>query len=130
MNKRVKFKKGILHKKCDYNCNLFKAIYDCSLITNLGCGNCKFSESETIEKVMEENNINNTKYKRIGLRLAERIIENRKPLGLFWTKENDWYIAIDNLTGDAWCEEFVTREKCLEYLEESVPYNLQCFSPD
>lgn len=130
MNKRIKIKKGILNKKCDHSCNLFKAIYDCSLITNLGCESCKFSQDETIEKVMEENNVNNTKYKRISQGLASHIIEKRNPLGLFWTMEKGLYIAIDNLTGDAWCEDFKTREECFEYLSESVPYHLQCFSPD
>lgn len=130
MNKRIKLKKGILRKKCDNKCFLYKAIYDCSLITNLGCEGCKFSEGEIIENLLEENKDNNSKYKRVTLREAERIINTREPRKLFWTKEDGLYIAIDNLTGDAWTENFKTRQECFKYLSESIPYHLQCFSPD
>lgn len=117
MNKRIKFKKELLHKKCDYNCNVFKAIQDCSLITNLGCRSCKFSEGETIEKLLEENILNNSKFQRIPLKFALKVIDNRKPLGLFWTMEKESYIGIDNSTGDAWCEAFDTRKECFKWLE-------------
>ncbi|HCL4480312.1 TPA: hypothetical protein N2D99_002400 [Clostridium botulinum] len=57
-----------------------------------------------------------TECKEITINEASEIIENRKPLGAFWLKENKFYIAIDNTTGDAWTEEFNTKEECFQYL--------------
>ncbi|HAT4146262.1 TPA: hypothetical protein I9Z81_001255 [Clostridium perfringens] len=57
---------------------------------------------------------------------ANEIINTRKPLGLFWTREGAWFIAIDNLTGDAWSECFKSKKECFDYLNESEP--MQCFS--
>ncbi|HID0768156.1 TPA: hypothetical protein ACXDAZ_002686 [Clostridium botulinum] len=54
--------------------------------------------------------------KEITSKEAENIIDSRKPLGTFWLKENKLYIAIDNNTGDAWTEEFNTKEECFQYL--------------
>lgn len=51
---------------------------------------------------------------------AMEIIDTRQPRGLFWTMEGNIYVAIDNLTGDAWTEDFTTKEECLEYLKESL----------
>lgn len=68
--------------------------------------------------------------KEITEKEADNIIMTRNPRGLFWCKEDEWYIAIDNLTGDAWTENFTDKKQCFDYLKESVPYNLQCFSPD
>lgn len=42
---------------------------------------------------------------------------NYKPLGLFWRKDGDKYIGIDNSNGDAWTEEFKTKEAMLRWLE-------------
>lgn len=47
---------------------------------------------------------------------ASKIIETRKPLGLFITKEGDLYVGIDNRTGDAWTEDFDCFGKCLAWL--------------
>ena len=101
MNKRIKLKKGILHKRCDYSCNLYKAIYDLSFETNIGCEGCKFVEGEAIENLKKENEWNNGKFKRLSLWQSSQVIEKRKPLGLCWTKEKELYVGIDNLTGDA-----------------------------
>ncbi|MGL4573011.1 MAG: hypothetical protein ACRCVJ_18370 [Clostridium sp.] len=60
-------------------------------------------------------------YKEITSKEAETIIETRKPLGLFWLKENGWYVAIDNSTGDAWTEDFRTERECIDYLKGSEP---------
>jgi hypothetical protein len=55
---------------------------------------------------------------------AEKIIETRKPEGLFYfIDRNDpsyWdqvYIGIDNSTGEAWVEEFETEEECIHWLD-------------
>jgi hypothetical protein len=47
---------------------------------------------------------------------AEQIIETREPLGQFFKIENDLYIGIDNQTGNAWTEEFKSREDCFRWL--------------
>lgn len=43
---------------------------------------------------------------------------NYEPLGLFWRHDTDTglYIGIDNSTGDAWTEEFETKEAMLRWL--------------
>lgn len=45
------------------------------------------------------------------------IITNRKPLGMFYWQEGNHWIGCDNTTGNAWTEEFITKEDCLEWLE-------------
>lgn len=51
---------------------------------------------------------------------AEKIILGRKPLGLFYLKENNLYVAIDNSDGYAWTEEFDSKESCLKWLASSL----------
>lgn len=50
---------------------------------------------------------------------AYRVIDTRRPLGLFYLKEGEGYTGIDNLSGDAWTEEFKTKEECLKWLKGS-----------
>lgn len=51
-----------------------------------------------------------------------RVIEFRRPLGLFWTCDkssgDSIFIGCDNRTGDAWTEEFTTLRKCISFLSE------------
>lgn len=49
---------------------------------------------------------------------AKEIIDTRQPIGLFYEVDGDWYVGIDNSTGDAWVEEFKTKEECLAWLKE------------
>lgn len=58
------------------------------------------------------------KYEQITNKEADKIIENRLPLGKFWLIENDKFTAIDNSTGDAWTESFDTISQCESYLDE------------
>lgn len=44
------------------------------------------------------------------------IIKTRKPSGLFIEKTKRGYVGIDNTTGDAFCEEFFKKDKCLAWL--------------
>jgi len=46
----------------------------------------------------------------VDKRLASQLIESRSPEGLFWIKENNRYIGIDNSMGEAWVEEFDSYE--------------------
>jgi hypothetical protein len=36
---------------------------------------------------------------------------------LFFVKEPTGYAGIDNMTGDAWTEDFKTKEECLRWLQ-------------
>lgn len=65
------------------------------------------------------------KIKEVTEKEAENIILTREPRGLYWTKEQEFFIAIDNLTGDAWTENFLDKKQCFDYLKESY---LQCFN--
>ncbi len=49
---------------------------------------------------------------------AYAIIETRKPRGLFYLKEGNGYTGIDNMTGEAWVEDFPTMLDCLNWLTD------------
>lgn len=55
MNKRIKFKKGILQKKCGENCELYKAAIKYRFVTACGCGHCKHYGNEKLESLLEKN---------------------------------------------------------------------------
>ncbi len=48
--------------------------------------------------------------------LIDKILLQRKPLGLYYTIESGKYIGIDNSNGDAWIEEFKTLASCKKWL--------------
>lgn len=50
---------------------------------------------------------------------ARQIIKTRKPIGLFYTKEKDIFVGIDNSSEDAWTEEFLHLEDCLQWLQRN-----------
>ena len=50
---------------------------------------------------------------------ASQIIEKRLPRGLFIEEGKEKYIGIDNSTGDAWTEEFISRPACIAWLNRS-----------
>lgn len=62
----------------------------------------EIAENDGIQKVSNE--------------FSDEIIEKRKPEGLFWTEEDGKYVGIDNSTGDAFTEDFDTKEMCLAWL--------------
>ncbi len=49
---------------------------------------------------------------------AYTIIGTAKPRGLFYLQEGNGYTGIDNMTGDAWVEEFPTMLDCLNWLTD------------
>ena len=57
---------------------------------------------------------------RISQDEACKIIALRGRKGLFWTLENGQYIGIDNRDGNAWTEEFDTREACERWLRRET----------
>lgn len=54
--------------------------------------------------------------RKITTKEASKIIDKRKPVGSFYTAENNLYIGIDNNHGDAWTEEFRDIKSCLNWL--------------
>ena len=49
---------------------------------------------------------------------AKAIIDKHEPRGLFYIKEKEVNVGIDNTTGDAWVEEFSTKEECISWLNQ------------
>lgn len=58
--------------------------------------------------------------KRITMQEAEEIMENKKPLGLFYvdTQTRNRYVGIDNRTGKAWVWDFKHLWECKKWLRE------------
>lgn len=54
---------------------------------------------------------------------ATRIIQNPYEAGeqLYWLKDGDKYVGIDNSTHDAWTEEFDTKQDCIRWLRREGP---------
>lgn len=63
-------------------------------------------ENDGIQKVCKE--------------FANQIIENGEPLGKFYTFSDGVYTGIDNKDGYAWCEDFRSFEKCMNWLRNSA----------
>ena len=53
---------------------------------------------------------------KISYTQAERIIDTRCPLGLFYVLKAGTYIGIDNSNGQAWTEDFPSFRKCKRWL--------------
>ena len=54
----------------------------------------------------------------IGILQATQIIHDYSPIGCYWCVNGTGKIvAIDNRTGNAWCEEFETKELAFEWLQ-------------
>jgi len=75
------------------------------------CGNKGTEIMKTLEPEVGEDAI-----KKLTKEQASEVIETRTPTGLFYTKENGLFIGIDNSSGDAWTEEFKTKESCFKRL--------------
>jgi len=60
-----------------------------------------------------------TEIKEITNEEIYEIIEEGKPKGLFWCKDEDNFIACDNSSGDAWIEEFFDFDECIEWLQNN-----------
>ena len=53
---------------------------------------------------------------------ALAVIENRTPIGKFYTAEGKGITGIDNTTGDAWTEEFKDFGSCMRWLNREEEY--------
>lgn len=56
--------------------------------------------------------------KRVSKIKARKVITTRKPRGTFYTHDGIFYVGIDNRTGDAWTEDFVSKTACIKWLKE------------
>lgn len=57
------------------------------------------------------------KPKKVSRKVLRKIIETRRPIGLFYTKYHWRFIGVDNRTGDAWTREFLTKKAYLKWLK-------------
>ncbi len=57
--------------------------------------------------------------KEVTLQEAAQIIESFHPLGCFYLKDRKWYVGINNSTGEAWTEDFLSKEECLRWLQST-----------
>ncbi len=57
------------------------------------------------------------KPKKISLKAANKLIHRRWPLGRFYAKDHWLYIGIDNHSGEAWAEAFLTKRECFKWLK-------------
>ena len=48
-----------------------------------------------------------------------KVIETRKPLGLFYAFEDGKVVGVDNTGGDAWTEEFSYADACIRWLTDA-----------
>jgi len=55
--------------------------------------------------------------KKITQEEASKIIETREPKGLFYQKDGETYVGIDNSYGDAWTEDFKSLCACKRWLK-------------
>ena len=56
------------------------------------------------------------KIHRVSPKKLTDVIEHRTPLGLFLTKEGRRWVAVDNITGDAWTEDFRWKRHAVHWL--------------
>jgi hypothetical protein len=55
--------------------------------------------------------------KKVEGKFLHKVIEERKPLGLFYHKAGKIFVGCDNRTGEAWVEEFKSRRACIAWLK-------------
>ena len=54
--------------------------------------------------------------KEVSGKELESIIDKREPTGLFYCKDGRVWVAVDNSTGDAWTEEFLSEPAARSWL--------------
>ena len=71
-----------------------------------------------IEEELLEDEIKRVDIEEVSIQRATAIIHDYEPRGLFLCKLNGLgYVAIDNLTCNAWTEQFPSREEAVAYLK-------------
>ena len=62
MNKRIKIKKGLLHKRCDDSCINYRIIKEKEMITNNICECCRYKNCDRIQHLLDVNWENGIEY--------------------------------------------------------------------
>lgn len=75
MNKRLKLKRGILHKKCDESCAIYRIIIKNKFITNNSCIGCRLREKTDF--ICDEN---------------FQLIEKTRGIKVFQMNEYEWWV--------------------------------------
>ena len=57
------------------------------------------------------------KPKKVSRKAIRKIIETRRPIGLFYAKDHCFFVGVDNRTGDAWTRDFRRKKECLKWLK-------------
>ena len=70
------------------------------------------------------------KVKRITRIEADRLIETKKPWGLYYFKAFDGYTGIDNTTGTLKIKQFMSYDHCHDWLIQSETESLQEWQAD
>jgi len=97
----------MLYKNSKAKINLVHRLVAKAFIKNNGCKkevNMITDVQQNIVKVTQEQ--------------VSKIIKSRKPLGLFYTINNDIYVGIDNRSGDAWTKDFESKSACDRWLKK------------
>lgn len=73
---------------------------------------------------LEENTDKNKEYimhnnMEVSNHFSNFLINNKKPLGTFYTIKDNKYVGINNLNGNALIEEFNTKKECLDWLNDT-----------
>ena len=61
--------------------------------------------------------VENDGIRKVSGEYAHTIITSREPQGRFWTHEGEVYTGIDNTGGEAYCEDFASKEECFKWLK-------------
>ncbi len=61
-----------------------------------------------------------SKIHRVSPKKLTDVIDRRTPLGLFLTKEDRKWVAVDNSTGDAWKEKFNSKRQAVRWLLDEI----------
>lgn len=54
--------------------------------------------------------------KRVSIRKIRKIIDRYQPYGRFLSKDGSIWVAVDNSTGDAWTEDFISKRDAVRWL--------------
>lgn len=61
--------------------------------------------------------VDNNGIRKVSDEYAQKIIDEKEPIGLFWEFAGGIYVGIDNTNGGAFCEDFRSKEECFKWLK-------------
>ena len=69
-------------------------------------------------EIIRNINESDTSAKEMSVEEIDKVIETREPKGTFYAKDNDGYVAVDNTDGNAWTEDFKSKEDAIKWLSD------------